>query len=78
MAHGTCIDKAVVEMEAEEGGPHAGLLGDGSSHCGLDDVERVGACVVVEVGGELRRDSSRSEQQGHGVAGEGLPGRHCW
>jgi len=74
----TCIDKAVVEMEAEQGGPHAGLLGDGSSHGGLDDVERVGACLVVEVGGELRRDSSRSEQQRHGVAGEGLPGRHCW
>jgi len=41
-------------MEAEQGRPHAGLLGDGSSHGGLDDVERVGACLVVEIGGELR------------------------
>ena len=52
--NGTCIDKAVVEMEAEQGGPHAGLLGDSGSHGGLNDVQRVGACLTVEVGGELR------------------------
>jgi hypothetical protein len=54
MSYGTCIDKAVVEMEAEQGRPHAGLLVNSGSHGGLDDAESVRACFVVEISRELR------------------------
>jgi hypothetical protein len=54
LSYGTCIDKTVVEMEAEQGRPHAGLLVNSSSHGGLYDAESVRACFVVEISRELR------------------------
>lgn len=64
-------------MEAEQRGPHAGLFGDGGSHGVLDDVQGLGAGLVVEFGGELSRDESgrEEEEQGRDAAGtEGVLG----
>jgi hypothetical protein len=46
---GTYLDEAVVEVEAEEGGGHAGVLVVRLPHDGRHDVLRVRARLVVEV-----------------------------
>ena len=45
------LDEAVVEEEAEDGGAHALLPGDGGLHHRLDGVVHAGARVGVEAGG---------------------------
>jgi len=44
-----------VEEEAEDGGPHAGLLLHGGGHAGAHDALQVGAARVVERRRQLLR-----------------------
>jgi hypothetical protein len=59
------LDEAVVEEEAEDGGPHALLPGDGGLHHRLDGAVHAGARVGVEARGQLRRRGAgeREEQK---------------
>jgi len=51
MAVVSYLDEAVVEEEADGGGAHALLSGDGGFHHRLDGVVHAGARVGVEAGG---------------------------
>ena len=51
----TCLDKAVMEVQPEQGGSHAVLLVHGGRHGALDGGQRVRARRVVERRRELRR-----------------------
>jgi len=56
------LDEAVVEEEAEDGGAHALLLGDGGPHHRLDGAVDAGAGVGVEARGQLRRRGAGRHQ----------------
>ena len=73
------LDEAVVKMEAEEGGGHAGVLGVRLADDGRHDLLRLRARVVVEVGLQLLLASPRKCEGGgeeeEGDQGDG--GNHC-
>jgi hypothetical protein len=58
MAVVSYLDEAVVEEEADGGGAHALLSGDGGFHHRLDGVVHTGARGGVEAGGQLRPRSA--------------------
>jgi len=59
----TYLDEAVVEEEAEDGGAHALLPGDGGLQHRPDGVVHAGARVGVEAGAQLRRRGAGAGQQ---------------
>ena len=71
-----------MEVEAEEGGGHAGVLVVRLPHDGRHDLLRLRARVVVEVrvqlppldGGRRRRRQGEEDRDGEGNKGRG---RHC-
>lgn len=56
------IDKAVVEMEPEEGGAHPHLSSHSSKHMPLHDGVQIRTCFVVEIRGELTSHTLATEE----------------
>jgi len=59
----TCLDKAVVEVQPEQGRPHASLLGHRRVDGALDGGQGPGARRVVERRRQLRRRRRRQRYQ---------------
>jgi hypothetical protein len=59
------LDEAVVEEEAEDGGPHPRLLLHGGGHPGPHDGLQAGAARVVERRRQLRHGAERQRAR-HG------------
>lgn len=60
----TYIDKAVVEMQPEEGGAHPHLVSHGVEHVLLHDVVQLRAGAVVEIRRQLAPRALPTEAQG--------------
>lgn len=56
------MDKAVVEVETEEGGAHTLLPRDGGLDDGFDGVENLRACFLVVAGAQLSGGTGRQER----------------
>lgn len=60
---GTCINEAVVEMQTEQRGSHATLIGNSSGHDRLNGAQSIRARGVIESRGQLSGSHGDEEEK---------------